>query len=78
MGIKVVAVLPDGKYGWYGNRLIKNGEVFEISSMEHFSDADRKDKPPGWMRRVEEKKSEQKAPEEGIAKGRDEAKAAKK
>ncbi len=63
MGIRVRAVLPEGKIGWYGDRQIRNGQIFEIQSMEHFSDARRthnkegKPVPPGWMELVDPPKA---------------------
>jgi|TARA_R100000081_G_C4760963_1_gene139851 hypothetical protein len=46
--MKVKAKFKKGKFGFYGNRRIYDGEVFEISKPEHFSDV--------WMDKVEEPK----------------------
>ena len=50
--MRVVAM----REGYYLNRRIKKGEIFDIKKAEDFSDVERK-KHPGWMKKYSGKKA---------------------
>ena len=39
----------DGKFGFYGEKRRKNGDIFDLTSPEHFSEK--------WMEKLEEEKT---------------------
>ena len=46
--MKVKAVFPEGKYGFYGTQRRRNGDIFTLTDPAHFSER--------WMEKLDEDK----------------------